>query len=144
MLKTLEQKLKKIYFRHSEINIQNVLNIWPSKETKANKKYNVRKVQHKKQYNPNIFNDDRSWHDENALYIIAVQSCFILSGPVPTPPTSVRSLETPGSEHGTTLHVNMPSEVSNRSQQGSELPQTATSPIRVTTETCGISSLLLC
>ncbi|XP_052789596.1 uncharacterized protein LOC128224033 isoform X4 [Mya arenaria] len=41
-------------------------------------------------------------------------------GPVPTPPTSVRSTETPGSDHGTTIRVNMPSEVSNQSEHGSE------------------------
>ncbi|XP_045192778.2 uncharacterized protein LOC123549036 isoform X5 [Mercenaria mercenaria] len=39
-------------------------------------------------------------------------------GPVPTPPTSVRSTETPGSDHGTTIRVNVPSQASARS--GSE------------------------
>ncbi|XP_052221195.1 uncharacterized protein LOC127837841 isoform X3 [Dreissena polymorpha] len=41
-------------------------------------------------------------------------------GPVPTPPTSYRSTETPGSDHGTAGRANMPSEVSNRSEHGSD------------------------
>jgi hypothetical protein len=42
------------------------------------------------------------------------------TGPVPTPPTSVRSIETPGSDHGTTIRVNVPSQTSPRSEYVSE------------------------
>ena len=37
-------------------------------------------------------------------------------GPVPTPPTSARTTETAGSDHGTTIHVNIPSATSQREQ----------------------------
>ncbi|KAL4218691.1 hypothetical protein ACF0H5_021279 [Mactra antiquata] len=51
--------------------------------------------------------------------------------PVPTPPTSVRSLETPGSDHGTTIRVNLPSQASIHSDHHSDgMERKADSPAR--------------
>ena len=47
----------------------------------------------------------------------------LISAPVPTPPTSVRSTETPGSEHGTTVRANVPSDATGQSEAGSSIKQ---------------------
>ena len=46
------------------------------------------------------------------------------TAPVPTPPTSVRSTETPASDHGTTIRVNVPSDTTARSEAGSSVKDT--------------------
>lgn len=45
-----------------------------------------------------------------------VQTFFLFIAPVPTPPTSVRDTESHGSDHGTTMRVNIPSGLSNKGE----------------------------
>lgn len=55
----------------------------------------------------------------------------LFPAPVPTPPTSVRTTETPGSDHGTTIRVNVPSQTSGRSEHGSDKRRDSTSTVCV-------------